>query len=135
MTRHPDWEERLADTVQAWTGRAYELGKADCGLFASACVEAVTGQKLWPELGAYKTEAGLARALLRAGFDNLDAACTACLGEPMPPLMAQRGDVVSDGGELGVMTGAGPMVFSEVGLVLIDRADLVAAWPVGRADG
>lgn len=135
MNRHPEWEERLADTVQAWMGRAYELGTADCGLFASACVEAVTGVALWPKLGSYKTEAGLARALARAGFDNLDAACASVLGEPMPPLMAHRGDVVSDGSALGVMTGAGPMIFSDEGMVLVDRGDLTAAWAVGRADG
>lgn len=134
MIRHPNWEERLAEVVQAWEGRAYQLGTADCGLFAAACLEAVTGERLWPKLGAYKSEAGLVRALARAGFDSLDAACSSVLGEPLPPLMAHRGDVVSDGGALGVMTGAGPLVFSEAGMVLIERADLVACWPTGRAD-
>lgn len=134
MPRHPNWEERLAATVQAWAARDYAMGRADCGRFAAACVEAVAGVKLWPKLGAYSSEAGLAKALKRAGFADLDAACTACLGDPMPPLMAHRGDVVSDGQALGVMTGAGPLVFSHDGLVPVRRDSLTAAWAVGRAD-
>jgi hypothetical protein len=135
MKRHPEWETRLADTVAGWAQRAYALGQADCGLFAAACVEAVTGEGMWPKIGFYKTEAGLARALARAGLDGLDAGATACLGDPLPPLMAHRGDVVSDGRALGVMTGAGPMVFSEDGMVIVARESLVACWAVGRADG
>lgn len=134
MARHPEWEDRLAETVAAWTGRDYEWGAADCGRFASDCVAAVTGAPLWPALPAYSSEAGLARALKRAGFDSLDAACTSVLGPPLPPLMAHRGDVVSDGQALGVMTGAGPLVFSHEGLALVDRDSLTLCWAVGRSD-
>lgn len=135
MKRVADWEERLADIVAAWQGRPYQMGEADCGLFASDCVEAVTGERRWPDLGAYRTEAGLAKALKRAGFADLDAACASCLGEPLPALMAHRGDVVSDGQALGVMTGAGPMMFTHDGLAFVARDSLTACWPTGRADG
>jgi len=135
MKRHPDWETRLADTVADWTGRTYALGTDDCGRFAAACVEAVAGAKLWPEVGKYSTEAGLVRALARAGLDSLDAGATACLGDPLPPLMAHRGDVVSDGSALGVMTGAGPMMFGDAGMVIVARDSLVSCWAVGRPDG
>ena len=135
LTRHPNWEERLAETVQHWAGLPYEFGTADCGLFASACVKAVADIDLWPDMGGYATEAGLARALKRAGFDSLDAACSSVLGEPMPPLMAHRGDVISDGQALGVMLGAGPAIFTHEGLQFVHRDDLTAAWAVGRADG
>lgn len=135
MKRATDWEERLSDIVAAWQGRVYSLGDADCGLFVSDCVEAVTGERLWPDLGAYRTEAGLAKALKRAGFADLDAACSSVLGEPLPPLMAHRGDVISDGQALGVMTGAGPMMFTHDGLAIVVRDSLTACWPTGRADG
>jgi len=50
-------------------------------------------------------------------------------------LQAHRGDVISDGSALGLMTAAGPLVFSEGGMVAIERGSIVAAWPVGRSDG
>lgn len=135
MRRHPEWEPRLAAVIEAWRGRDYALGTADCGLFAAECVEAVAGERLWPDMGAYRTEAGLAKALKRAGFADLDAAASSRLGAMLPPLMAHRGDVVTDGQALGVLGFDGPMVFSHDGLVLVERASLTGCWAVGRADG
>ena len=56
-----------------------------------------------------------------------------CFGERIPPLAAHRGDVVSDGEVLGIMTRAGPLAFGEGGMAAMQRRGIVAAWPIGRA--
>jgi hypothetical protein len=126
----------LSACVEAWASRAYVWGDADCGRFASACVEAVAGVEIWPSgMAAYSSEAGLARALKRLGCADLADAVTLCLGDPIPALAAHRGDILWDGQAIGVMAFGGPVVFSHDGLVSIDRRSLVAAWAVGRSDG
>jgi hypothetical protein len=134
--RHPDWEPRLAACVEDWIPRAYTftLGH-DCAAFVLAGIEAVTGEKLALELRPYKTQAGQARALREFGWDDLPAAADTMLGPRIAPLQAHRGDVVSDGSALGLMTAAGPVAFSEAGMVTMERGSIVAAWPVGRSDG
>lgn len=134
--RHCDWEPRLAACVADWTGRAYAFkpGK-DCAAFVLAGIEAVAGEKLALALRPYKTQAGQARALREFGWDGLPAAADAMLGPRIAPLQAHRGDVVSDGSALGLMTASGPLAFSEAGMVAMHRGSIVAAWPVGRSDG
>ena len=136
LTRHPDWEPRLAACVEAWAGRAYAFKPGhDCAAFVLAGIEAVAGEKLALALRPYKTQAGQARALYELGWDGLPDAADALLGPRIAPLQAHRGDVVSDGSALGLMTASGPMVFSEAGMVTMQRGGIVAAWPVGRSDG
>jgi hypothetical protein len=132
LVRVPDWEPRLAAEIERWAALSYAWGTADCGRFAAACVEAVTGSALWPKLPRYGSEAGLARALGRGGFSTLGEAVSACLGEPIPPLAAHRGDVLWDGQAVGVLGFSGPLVFAHEGLVQVARESLVSAWAVGR---
>jgi hypothetical protein len=75
------------------------------------------------------------RALRALGWADLPAAADACFGPRIAPLAAHRGDVVSDGAVLGVMAAAGPVAFGEGGMAAMDRRSIVAAWPIGRADG
>ena len=136
MTRVRNWETRLADYVAGAADVAYRLGKHDCGWFAVGAVEAVTGVDVWPaDLAGYSTERGLVRALRRMGWQSLDDAATALLGQPIAPLAAHSGDVVSDGSALGVMTASGPVAFSDGGLVAIERCSLTKSWATGRAHG
>jgi hypothetical protein len=134
-SRHAQWEPRLAAVVADWTGREHAPKPGhDCVAFVMACIEAVTGERLAFEVGTYRTVAEQYRALKEAGFASLDAAADACLGGRIAPLQAHRGDVLSDGGVLGVMAMHGPVAFGEAGMVQLQRRGIVAAWPVGRAD-
>ncbi len=137
VRRLPDWEDRLNAEIIAWRGRTYaHRAGQDCASFAAACVVAVVGINPLPRtLRRYSTAAGQARALARAGWADLVAAADACLGDRIPALAAHRGDVVSDGSALGVMTAKGARAFSENGMVTMDPESLMAAWAVGRADG
>lgn len=136
MTRVTDWEARLAAHIEAASGEAYQLGKHDCAWFAAGAVEAVTGANPWPKKAArYASPKGQAKALAAFGWQTLDDACDALLGPRIPPLAAHRGDIVSDGSALGVMTATGPLFFGEDGMAQVAVADLVTAWVVGRCDG
>jgi hypothetical protein len=133
--RHPEWEPRLADLVDDWRPRAHQpRSGGDCAAFVLAAVAAVTGEVLAFEVRPYRTEAGQARALRELGWADLPAAADACFGERIAPLAAHRGDVVSDGQVLGVMTAGGPVAFGEDGMVAMDRRFLEAAWPIGRVE-
>jgi len=135
-TRHPQWEPRLADLVDDWASRDHQPRPgSDCAAFVLTAVAAVTGEVLAFELRPYRTIAGQARALRELGWADLPSAADACFGARIPPLAAHRGDVVSDGAVLGIMTRGGPMAFGESGLVAMDRRSIEAAWPIGRADG
>ncbi len=138
--RVPDWESRLAATIAAWWDRAHRPATgADCAAFAAACVVAVVGVDPWPAgLMRYRSVAGQARALRRAGWRGLVDAADARLGAlpgggRIPPLAAHRGDIVSDGQVLAVMTARGALAFGEDGMGYLAADSLIAAWVVGRA--
>ena len=137
LTRHHDWEPRLAACVQDWAGREYAFawGRV-CVAFVLAGIEVVADERLTFDGAApYRSAAGQGRWLKQMGWGSLLDAADATLGPRIAPLQAHRGDVVSDGSALGLMTAAGPVAFSEGGMVTIERGSIVAAWPVGRSDG
>lgn len=117
--RHPDWEKRLADALNAHRGQPSAWGKSDCWIVACDCFEAVTDEALLPALRGYRTEAGGYKKFHRAGFDSVDAALASAL-PPKPLLMAQRGDLASverDGViAAGVVTEAGIFVRSDTAM-------------------
>lgn len=135
--RHPDWEARFSDVVVAWRFREYAFAwGGDCVAFVLAVIEAVSGERLiFDGAKPYRSAAGQGRWLKEMGWTNLMDAADACLGERIAPLQAMRGDVVSDGQALGVMTPDGAIAFSDNGMVKMARDSIVAAWPVGRCDG
>jgi hypothetical protein len=131
--RHPDWEARLAWVIAAWHGRDYapESG-SDCAAFADACVAAVLGDGWWPaKRPAYRSAASQARAMKRAGWADLPAMADALLGPRAAPLMARRGDIVTDGAGLGVVWAGKAWFFSHCGLGSMRLAAVTACWPVG----
>jgi hypothetical protein len=137
LTRHPDWEPRLAACVADWTAREYSFAwGCDCVAFVLVGIEAVADERLiFDGVQPYRSPAGQGRWLKGMGWGSLLDAADATLGLRIAPLQTHRGDVISDGSVLGLMTAAGPMVFSEDGIVVIERGSIVAAWPVGRSDG
>ena len=132
LTRLPDWEARLSAFVAERVAMPFEWGVNDCGLFAAGVIDAVTGEDFGkPWRGKYKTEAGAAKALKRRGFDDVTGPVTQAVGEPVAPAFARRGDIVSEGQNLGVMWAGGALFLSEGGLVLFRGLAFVRAWRVG----
>ncbi len=135
-SRHPQWEARLDKTVRRWSPREHQPRWGhDCAAFVLLCVKAVAGESLTFEVTRYRSVAGQGRALRQLGWKSLLNGADACLGDRIPPLAVHRGDIVSDGAILGVMTSNGPVAFGENGMVPMRRDSIVAAWPVGRSDG
>ncbi|MGL5116503.1 MAG: DUF6950 family protein [Beijerinckiaceae bacterium] len=71
MTRHEDWRARLASLVAARRAQAFVWGEADCCLWASDAVAAMTGRDIAAPLRGYSTRFGALRALRRAGFERV----------------------------------------------------------------
>lgn len=90
--RCDDWLERLWAEVDAWKSEPFEYGRNDCCLFAARCVDAMTGSDWVEELrGHYHDKRTAAVYIKEAG--GVEAGATARLGEPVPRLLARRGDV------------------------------------------
>ena len=99
LRRAHDWPARLHAAVEAAQVRAFAWGSADCCLTACDCVLAMTGvdPAAWFR-GRYTTASGARRSLKAfagAGLESTVERITRELAMPeVPPLMAQRGDVV-----------------------------------------
>ncbi|CAD7023127.1 hypothetical protein REJC140_00102 [Pseudorhizobium endolithicum] len=122
--RHPDWEERLNAVVAKHQALPGEWGKSDCWTLTMDAIRAVRGQGILTKLGKYKSEAAGYRVFAKAGFKTVEEALASVL-EPVPVLMAQRGDVgvIERDGIIssGVFTSAGFAVRTIYG-----RTDTVA---------
>ena len=108
--RHPDWEERLNAVVAKHQAMPGEWGKSDCWTLTMDAIRAVRGKGILTKLGKYKSEAAGYRVFAKAGFKTVEEALASVL-EPVPVLMAQRGDVgvIERDGVIssGVFTSAG----------------------------
>ncbi len=109
--RFEDWPSRLERYLVETRARAFRWGEWDCCLAACSAIEAMTGIDPGAAFrGAYSTEQGAARAMLRSGAggvaETAAAVCEALGFRQVPPLTAQRGDaVVFDQVELGPTLG------------------------------
>ena len=137
MARLPDWPERLAAVVAAAQHQPYQLGQHDCLRFTCQCVDAVAGVDLWQRFAGYTTKLQALRTIA-AIAPGLGQAVSAVLGsQPVPALLARRGDVllyVDAGGEhLGVCVGSTAAVLGPQGLahLPLDHAGFLHAWRVG----
>ena len=108
--RHPDWEERLNAVVAKHQAVPGEWGKSDCWTLTMDAIRAVRGKGVLTKLAKYKSEAAGYRVFAKAGFKTVEEALASVL-EPVPVLMAQRGDVgvIERDGVIssGVFTSAG----------------------------
>ena len=117
MTRRPDWAVRLAALLSAVETRPFDAHRWNCGRFALAAVEAVTGARprlrILPDLMATADSAGFPR---------------------VPPLQARMGDVVlaPDPDRLGVVLDAGRVAFvGPRGLVRQPLNTCTVGWRIG----
>ncbi len=117
MARRPDWPARLAALLAAAEARPFDALRWNCGRFALAAVEAVTGTtprlRILPDLEATADSAGFPR---------------------LPPAFARAGDVVLAGEppRLGVVVEGGRAAF--VGPRGLVRAPLTACTTAWRID-
>jgi hypothetical protein len=134
MSRHPQWEARLAAFVEKNRQRPYEPSRFDCLLMPAEAVKAVTGKDHGRgHRGNYKSTAGAYRYLQSLGFKSPEAYLDSLFPEK-PVGFAQRGDLVlaSDGipalcmGGFALSVGEG-----SAGLVRVEREDWVKAWAAG----
>jgi hypothetical protein len=117
VTRRPDWAVRLAALLSAVEARPFDTHRWNCGRFALAAVEAVTGARprlrILPDLMATADSAGFPR---------------------IAPLLACMGDVVlaPDPDRLGVVLDAGRVAFvGPRGLIRAPITICACAWRVG----
>lgn len=134
MNRLPDWPERLAAYFDSVANRSFQLGTHDCALFARGAVHALTGVVVQsPAFGAYVDEKSARRLLAALSFEGQ---VSLCLGDPMSPKFAQRGDVVmyvheDHGDALGVCAGS---TFCAPGYEHLEHrpmSEAVRAWRIG----
>lgn len=112
MTRHSDWEDRLNDVVAKHQAMPGKWGTSDCWIMTMDAIEAVAGERILTHLQAYASEADGYKVFRKAGYKlTVEEALADALGEPLAPVLAQRGDVgviERDGGvSCGVFTSIG----------------------------
>ena len=115
--RRTDWPERLAALITVAEHRPFDAARWNCGRFALAAVEAVTGHR--PSWQHRPTLAAMADT---AGFPRI------------PPTFARAGDVVlaTDPDRLGVVLDAGRAAFvGTAGLLRLPITACTIAWRVG----
>lgn len=134
LGRVEGWEHRLIALANDWRVRAYAYGVSDCGRFAQAAIEAVTGVVLlkgedWP-----RGWLGVARWMIANGWESVEDTMDDLLPR-LPVDCSRRGDIVSfeDGDErhLAVRFGDSALTPSAAGLVIIERGRWRSAWKVG----
>ena len=129
--RKENWPEILAGEIKAAKSRPFSWGQHDCCAFAARVVQALTGEDFLQDFPAYHDAVG-AGAILGEG--TVEDIANVCLGEPIPPLSAQRGDVclidTPDGPALGICDGAWIWCAARTGLNCRPLADARHAWRV-----
>lgn len=126
--RFEDWEKRL-DAYLSDVG-PFEWATNDCCQFTlGKWAEMATGVNHLTKY-KYKTELGAAKILNKLG--GIEELTTLHLGEPKPPMLAQRGDIVSfehdEGMALGICIGAKIAAVGEHGLRLLSMSHAHKAW-------
>jgi hypothetical protein len=127
--RFQNWEKLLNDYLSQ-VG-PFEWGANDCCLFAANGVFAITGEDYAKPYRGYKTAKGALGKLKDIGVDGV---ATKALGEPKPPTLAKRGDVVSfesgNGLALGLCIGAKIAAVGQDGLIMLPMNQAIQAWSV-----
>ena len=133
MMRIAGWASRLSRTYERHAALPADYGVSDCFIWPADVVEAVTGERIFPDCRGYKTELGAARMLRRKGFETL-ADAFGSLFEEIPPAHAGRGDigVVEQDGEIcgGAFLQLGFQARGKDGFVTVPRGEVLKAFRV-----
>ena len=129
----PGWQDALSALVCERLHTPFKWGAHDCCLFSADAVLLQTGEDPAAEIrGTYTDERGAVN-LMRA-MGGLRGVAHQALGEPIPALLAQVGDVVlvSAGKRdaLAICNGSTALAPSSVGLVPVPMGEARMAWGV-----
>lgn len=132
--RRLDWQERLADLIDANRQTPFQWGVHDCALWGADVMEAQTGADFGaPFRGKYSDAEGAAEALRTFGAGTLIKTFDRHL-ERIAPAFAGRGDLVAKGrgrtAAIGVCIGSEALFVGDDGLVRVPRSEWAAAWRV-----
>lgn len=133
--RMEDWAEQLPCFIEARRAQPFKYGTADCGLTVADWVLIATGHDPAADLrGRYRSAAGALRIIRQAGADSLGSLVTSRLGASLPPLLAQRGDIVEVPGDSGpalaICLGGDAIAMGPDGLVTVDMSSALRAWRI-----
>lgn len=98
MDRKPNWEYELIRYIQRTKSVPFKVGVHDCVMFATDCIQAMTGEDLAEDIrGKYSTPIGAVKLCKKLGYSDVSEAISGRLPETSVP---QPGDVaVFDDGE------------------------------------
>lgn len=143
LPRLPGWESAVADLLDRWQSSVYEVHRSSCLHFAREAISAVLGieplERIGVTLAEVTTPLGAARLLHRYAGDAA-AVITAVCGEPVPPLLARRGDLAAvpldddghGGWSIGVVDGSQVLLTAhDAGLASRPLSHARHAWRVG----
>lgn len=131
--RLQDWMHRLARLVEERLGEPFAWGPNDCASFAADAVHAQTGEDVLAELRGHRHNERQALRRERA-IGGLPAAIERAGLQPVPPALAQRGDLVLVAQKprpvLAVCNGAEAVAPGGRGLVHVPITRALKAWRV-----
>lgn len=133
MKRHQDWQVRFEAFTRERRNMPFAWGSNDCALFAADAVQALTGERVCPELRGHRDEREGVRVLSSLG--GVRALATAALGDPIPTTFANVGDIVvvrmGKHEALAVCNGQTALLPGPDGLAAVPMQQALAAWKVG----
>jgi len=130
--RKANWPVILAEQVEAARSRPFAYGSHDCATWSFDIRNALTGGENPADnwRGRYTTELGCARTMRKLGWRDVEDMGRKLLGNPIAPLMAQRGDILLADGAFGICLGAAGAFIGENGIVAKSLRECVMAWRV-----
>ena len=137
--RLPDWPARLAAFIAERRSRPFAWGVNDCCALAWEAAEALTGRPTLPVVPPRVGRISATRVIVRLGGRTVFDLARQAWGDPIDPLLAQRGDIVGAalGGwshndpTLGVCVGSSFALAGPDCLVFAPLTVARCAWRVG----
>jgi hypothetical protein len=134
ITRLPNWRVRLDDYLDSIDGAPFEWGVLDCSLFASGCIEAMTGVDLAAETrGTYNDARSAARVAISLGFRDHVEFMAANVPE-IHPAEAGLGDIAAvrteDGFALALFNKQNLICMTRAGRGVLPRSDAYRAFRI-----
>ena len=107
MNKTAGWQTRLLTTVNELKEVPFVWGQNDCCIFAAKCLDAQYGTSIADGIiGQYSTELGSKRFMLeKAKSAYLPTMLDVYITQRVDKKYAQRGDVVTFNGDLGLTAG------------------------------
>lgn len=107
MNKTAGWQTRLITTVNKLKETPFAWGQNDCCIFVAKCLDAQYGTNIAEGIiGQYSTELGSKRFMLeKAKSTYLPTMLDVYITQRVDKKYAQRGDVVTFNGDLGLTAG------------------------------